>query len=91
MPFIKIFQGALVLDLFAGSGALGLEALSRGAREALFRRFVPGSLSSHSTDNIELSKPKGKAFCKDYQEALKDFKAKISVLTSSFLDPPYAR
>lgn len=30
------FDGARVLDLFAGSGALGLEALSRGARYCLF-------------------------------------------------------
>ena len=29
-------EGARVLDLFAGSGALGLEALSRGAREVVF-------------------------------------------------------
>ena len=33
---IGSFEGLLVADLFAGSGALGLEALSRGASEAIF-------------------------------------------------------
>jgi 16S rRNA (guanine966-N2)-methyltransferase len=32
----RVVEGANVLDLFAGSGALGLEALSRGARRATF-------------------------------------------------------
>ena len=32
----KQVEGARVLDLFAGSGSLGIEALSRGAREAVF-------------------------------------------------------
>ncbi len=33
---LKEFEGTLFLDLFAGSGAIGIEALSRGCRRALF-------------------------------------------------------
>lgn len=40
-PFLA---GARVLDLFAGTGALGLEALSRGAKSADFVEFRPASL-----------------------------------------------
>ncbi len=38
--------GARVADLFAGSGALGLEALSRGAASADFVELAPGSLDA---------------------------------------------
>lgn len=38
--------GARVLDLFAGSGALGLEALSRGAAHATFVELAPASLEA---------------------------------------------
>lgn len=38
--------GARVADLFAGSGALGLEALSRGAASAEFVELAPGSLEA---------------------------------------------
>lgn len=37
-------KGARILDLFAGTGALGIEAISRGARSADFVEFRPGSL-----------------------------------------------
>jgi 16S rRNA (guanine966-N2)-methyltransferase len=44
--------GATVLDLFAGSGALGLEALSRGAASAVFVEIAPASLRVLG-DNID--------------------------------------
>ena len=44
--------GARVLDLFAGSGALGLEALSRGAASATFVELAPSSLEALKA-NIE--------------------------------------
>lgn len=39
-------DGARVLDLFAGSGALGIEALSRGAREAVFVDSDPRAVAA---------------------------------------------
>ncbi len=39
-------RGARILDLFAGSGALGLEALSRGAAAATFVELNPASLDA---------------------------------------------
>jgi 16S rRNA (guanine966-N2)-methyltransferase len=45
--------GASVLDLFAGSGALGLEALSRGAARAVFVEIAPASLRALH-DNIDV-------------------------------------
>jgi 16S rRNA (guanine966-N2)-methyltransferase len=38
-------QGASVLDLFAGTGALGLEALSRGAESVCFVEYLPLALT----------------------------------------------
>jgi len=40
----EVVAGAMALDLFAGTGALGLEALSRGAREAFFFDHSPLAL-----------------------------------------------
>ncbi len=51
--------GARVLDLFAGSGALGLEALSRGASHATFVELAPASLEAlrGNIDDLGVGEP----------------------------------
>ena len=81
------FEGAVVLDAFAGSGALGIEALSRGAASAVFFE----------------KNPKAAAVCKRNLDAcdLSAAVVKRDILSSPpltqkpafdliFLDPPYA-
>jgi 16S rRNA (guanine966-N2)-methyltransferase len=85
LPYVV---GARVLDLFAGSGALGLEALSRGAAEA---HFVEGSSVAIKTlnRNVELLGAKGlavvhRADAVEYTRALK-----VADFGLAFVDPPY--
>jgi len=51
---LDLLRGARVLDLFAGSGALGIEALSRGAAHVTFIDRDPGALDVVRT-NLELT------------------------------------
>lgn len=78
----------IFLDLFSGSGAIGLEALSRGAKKvilcdkskeacAIIKKNIE---KTHSSDNIEL-------YNMDFKEVLKN---KITeTLDIVYLDPPY--
>ena len=82
-------EEAIVLDLFAGSGALGLEALSRGAKIAYF-----GENSHQAAKVIEKNiyktkmQDKAKLIIKDYKKILEEVKQiKFDII---FLDPPYA-
>ena len=79
---------ARVLDLFAGSGALGLEALSRGAREVAFVELSTRSLSS-LRDNIRLLGADAETTV-HRGDALK-FTAKLAAddFDVAFADPPY--
>src|SRR5262245_65746565 len=52
---LGLVEGSVVLDLFAGSGAMGIEALSRGARRATFVDNDPSALESIRT-NLEVTK-----------------------------------
>ena len=77
-----------VLDLFAGSGQLGIEALSRGAREAVFVDQSAQSLKI-VRENLEKTKLTEKAVIvqKSAEQYLKTAQKKSFDLI--FLDPPY--
>ncbi|MGQ0621501.1 MAG: 16S rRNA (guanine(966)-N(2))-methyltransferase RsmD [Panacagrimonas sp.] len=83
-------EGASVLDLFAGSGALGLEALSRGAAQA---RFV--ELGAAQAESIRATLRKLGAQDRavvDRTDALRWLgnSARGDVFDCVFLDPPYS-
>ena len=80
--------GARVLDLFAGTGALGLEALSRGARSADFVEFRPSSLHALRANIASLRvRERTRVFKRDallWAAALTSGSYDIA-----FADPPY--
>jgi 16S rRNA (guanine966-N2)-methyltransferase len=81
-------QGARVLDLFAGTGAVGLEALSRGARSADFVEFRPASLHALKANVAALGlRRQTRIFKRDaipFAEALGADSYDVA-----FADPPY--
>lgn len=80
-------KGTVVLDLFAGSGALGIEALSRGAVKAYFCDKNPEAVKVIKENLIKTRLlDKAIVFNKDYLEAIRKIKEELSIV---FLDPPY--
>ena len=77
--------GARVLDLFRGSGALGLESLSRGAREAVFNDVSRDSLAI-CKKNLAALGVVAPVTCLDYRACLSRTAGKFGVV---FADPPY--
>ena len=81
--------GARVLDLFCGSGALGLECLSRGAKEAVFNDFSSESIRLLEKNMKALGVVKGaegKVYTLDFSVCLDGLKGGFDLI---FLDPPY--
>lgn len=78
-------RGARVLDLFCGSGALGLEALSRGAAQAVFNDCSRESLAV-CKKNLAALKETGELYSLDFRVLLKSVSGKFDLI---FSDPPY--
>ncbi|MGW5846453.1 16S rRNA (guanine(966)-N(2))-methyltransferase RsmD [Streptomyces sp. NPDC055254] len=82
-------EGSRVLDLYAGSGAVGLEALSRGAERALLVETDPKAATS-IRDNITAVGLPGAEFRPGKAEQIVAAKAAGDPYDLVFLDPPYA-
>lgn len=82
------WASATVLDAFAGTGAWGLEALSRGVRRAVFFDRSPESLALLKR-NVALCRMEQRA-CMEWMDATQPAEAPKPV-DIVFLDPPYGK
>jgi 16S rRNA (guanine966-N2)-methyltransferase len=83
-------EGLEVLDLFAGSGALGLEALSRGAAHATFVERSPRALAAIRANVAALGVgDRSRVLARDWRAALAAERAAGSSYRLCLLDPPY--
>lgn len=84
-------EGAAVLDLFAGTGALAIEALSRGATRAVLVERDRGALSSLTANLAELGLGPGEAEVRrgEVAAALRNARERRETYDLVFVDPPY--
>lgn len=80
------FEGLAVADLFAGSGALGLEALSRGAATCLFVEQEPAAIRALRTNIANL---KAQQQCEVRAGSVMQLGPAKQALDLILLDPPY--
>jgi 16S rRNA (guanine966-N2)-methyltransferase len=86
-------QGARVLDLFAGTGALGIEALSRGAGRAVFVERDAAALAALRANlrALELSEDQTEVRRGEALAALRSARAGAETYDLVLIDPPYRR
>lgn len=84
-------DGEAVLDLFAGTGALGIEALSRGAGRAVFVERGRDALASLRANlaTLELQPPLAEVRAHDALSVLDQARVDGERYDLVFLDPPY--
>lgn len=83
---------AKVLDVFAGTGSLGLEAASRGAKECYLVDKGPETFKLLKQNIVNLNfQDICKCYNMDSYMALNEFAAKKIIFDLIFIDPPYAK
>jgi len=82
--------GASVLDVFAGSGAMGIEALSRGASSATFIERDPGAVRCIRGNLAALGLERfGSVLARDWGAALASLGSGGAPFDICLIDPPY--
>ena len=83
-------DGSVFLDCFAGSGGVGIEALSRGAKEVVFIESENRAIKTIQ-QNIELIKARGacRIIREDYNAGLRYLNSQNERFGILFFDPPY--
>ena len=86
----KKIKGSLCLDLFAGTGSLGIEAISNGAEKVYFIDHNQQVINVLKKNLKHLDiESKSIVLCQDYMKALKKFEENKIIFDIVFLDPPY--
>ncbi len=87
----SIVPDSIFLDLFAGSGSIGIEALSNGASKAYFvdNNKIAIQTIKENVDTFNI-KTQSEILKMDYNEALKYFHNNNITFDVIFIDPPYA-
>ena len=89
LTHLDVIHGARVLDLFAGTGALGLEALSRGAQEVV---FIENGKVAHKLVRENIEKLRARDIARlTPQDATALGAWPMAPFDLVFLDPPYGK
>jgi len=85
-------EGAVFIDLYAGTGAVGIEAISRGAREVIFVEQAQPALKAIRANLAALGITGGYTLeARAVAESLKRLASAARAANILFLDPPYDR
>jgi 16S rRNA (guanine966-N2)-methyltransferase len=86
-----LIPGCRFLDLFCGSGSMGLEALSRGAERVLFIDSQKACVEALKVTARDFGFPPAswEAWCADYRRGLASLAARGETADLAYLDPPY--